>query len=528
MVQQCVLGLVSVGVVVSGAQGADAPEVGAPSDRTACENARTAVTILESGSLDERWDALDKEGSWLGAISAVTGDRWAACRDKIVADLIRLLRREPDDRVICRMLDVDLDSETPTLAGFLPEALRHASPNVRRRALDALAKTPDASALPGVEEVWQHETRPWLRAAALRALGAAGDTRFLDEFAAVARADDATLSHPAVAALGVLKDPRALLALEELSSNPDLDASELALDTMLQLGSTDAVDDALFRVAMKSPPEVSGIIVQRFEIRGPEALPWLRGLARARGDDASDPVAADVGQAIARLENIDNSNTEKMTFHCGGILVDPGRSVPLVRTQGDAWPLEKAYAATPPAGADTSRCWDAPGFVLLSDLHARVPNDELLQLADVYEWKGETWRAAMTPESMCWMPQVSLSPDKDSTDVETEPPPQRVQAVEIDLPAEELAGSATRRLIRFHIATIVDEDESVAALRIALDPSDRESTVNLARVRALADGRVALAIDEWLWENGKKWIADPEIGPSIPRRNPSYPALDDD
>jgi hypothetical protein len=519
MLARCVFSLLAAGIVV-GARGADTPVEGAPSDRAACENARAAVTILESGSFDERWAALDEERRWLGSISAVAGDRWAACRDKVVADLIRLLRREPDDRIVCRILDLDVDSEKPMLTGFLPDALRHTSPNVRRRALDALAKIPDASAIPEIEVVWQHETRPWLRAAALRALGSAGDTRFLDEFVRVAGGSDPTLSHPAVAALGVLRDPRALKALEELSSDRDLEASDLALETMLQLERTEAVNDALFRVAMKAPSDVGRLIVERFDTGDPEALPWLRGLARARGGDASDPVVADADTAIARIENTDDSNVDTVTFHCGGIVVDVGRSVPLVRTDGDAWPLEKAFAAMPPAGADTSRCWDAPGFVLLSDLHARVPRDESLELADVYEWRGETWRAVMTPERMCWMPAASLVHDDETPDVDSAPPPPRVLAVETDVPSEELAGAASRPLIRLGLATIFDDDDRVAALRIALDPAERETVLTLTRIRALADGQVARGIDRWLWEYGGAWDSDPEIGPFIRHSNP--------
>ena len=520
------LALLSAGLVVGGATPADEPASGEPSELAACESARTAVGVLATGSLDDRWKVLDDVEDWLGGLSAV-GEA-VPCRAAVVTDLLRLMRRESDDRIVCRILDGDQAGVDPILGAFLPDALRHTSPNVRRRALDALVEDPDASMIPAIEEIWRHERRPWLRAAALRALGAAAGPRSVDEFARAARGDDPTLARPAMAALAEIRDARALQALEDVASDPNSLSSDHAIDTLLELDKGDDVDDTLLRLAANATPYLAGRIADSVADRGPEAVPWLRSFLRARGNDATDQAVAGALESIARIENPESSNVQRVTLSCGIGAEKKTRAVPLIVTHDDSYPPDHAFFAALSGGAGSARCWDAPGLVAPWDLHTRVTGDAPLEPADVFEWNGEIWYAVIGPESICWMPGSALTPQYDSPDGDPEESPTARRIVEVDVPPEELAGAAPGRLVRLGLATVFDDDDRVAALRIALDPSVREGVLTLTRIRALADGRVALAIDRWLWEKARRWETDPEIGPSIPSRNPSDPPPDDD
>jgi hypothetical protein len=232
-----------------------------PEAREACERARAAVRVLTSGSFDERWTALDDAEEWIASLSALDGARWIGCRTSVVVALLGLLRREPDDRIVCRILDADGAAEAPELDAFLPDALRDRSPNVRRRALDALTRHANPATIPVIEAIWRDECRPWIRASAIRALAAAGDARFLEDFVVAARGDDPVLAPPALAALGILKSQRSLEALSAIASDPTADASNRALETLLGLVETEGADDALLQVAAQRILQRRGVVV---------------------------------------------------------------------------------------------------------------------------------------------------------------------------------------------------------------------------------------------------------------------------
>ena len=519
--------LVHAGVVLAVATRAGGAATSRPTDDPACENARSAIKVLEKGTFDERWKLADDAVNWIDGLYTNAEDERTSCREAGVVELVEVLRREPDDRIVCRILDADLDVDDAILRAFLPEALRHDSPNVKRRALEALVDKPDDSTIPAIEAIWRHETRPWLRAAALRALGASGDPRFLDEFARVAQSGNPALARLAVVALGANRNPRAAQALEELATHPETGVSDDALETLLRLEPTDAVDDTLLRLAANASPEMASRIVEAVASRGQDAIPLLKSLARARGNDETDPVVAGASKAVTSLEDLADSKSDTMTGHPGMTSLR-ARGVSVGRILDDGGAGEKTFAAAPPAGSATSRCWEGPGVVDPFSLLPRVPRGELLDVDDSFEWRGEIWYSVTNRDLFCWMPAASLTSEARSPDLGSGLPEEPARAFEVDVPAEDLAGPAARRLLRLRLASILDEDERVAALRIELDPEQREAVLALMRIRALADGQVALAIDQWLWENAKRWDADPEIGPVIPTRDPRYPALDDD
>lgn len=471
-----------------------------PPLQDACDEARRILDDLFVGSIAEVWTIVEAGGvPDFDAIGDDRNDRFASCRDLLIGKLTKLISRTDDDRVVARILgEIDF-GEAPLLAPIVQRAIRHPSPDVRRRMLRAVTSALDPLLAPEVEGRFEFEREPRTRRELIRALAATESRRFLAELRELARSDDAPLRHAALQAVLDLPDATSAPFLAEIATNPlDVD----------------------FEYAGRIVPALASWT----DVPGVDAVPALAAIANARARTGDDSLSEQAKAAILSLEDgEERTETVTVTTACGGS-GKAVRSLPLASVDGDELSDRPVMTVSPADGSETARCWDAPGFMWPDDIRPRVPAGVQLQVFDEFDWGGERWLASLSVEDICWIREADLAADAEERKARA-----AVAAYEFDLPIADLNSWSAGSLERRGWLRVLSIDEPVAALRLAMDTPTREGVAALIDIRrgTSAPGLLA-AIDRWLWLYASGWTGDDELGDAIPRRDPRWTTESED
>lgn len=485
-----------------------------------CDEARRILDDLAVGSIAEVWNIVEAAGlPDFDAIGDAGDDRFASCRDLLIEKLKRVVSRTDDDRVVARILDEIDFGQAPLLAPVVQRAVRHPSPDVRRRMLRAVTSAADPLLAPAVEARFELERDARTRRELIRALAATESRRFLAELRDLATSDDAPLRHAALQAVLDLPDATSAPFLAEIASSPldaDFEYAGRIVPALVSWNDVPGVDEALVRIGRDAPDQVAQGAITGLARRGLDAVSALAGIANSRERTGDDMLSEAAQAAILELQD-DGDGTETITIACGGS-GKPGRSLPLASVDGDELSDAPVMIVRPADGSETARCWDAPGFMWPDDIRPRVPAGAQLEVFDEFAWGGEHWLASLSVEDICWIRDADLAADAEKFGVRGD-----VAAYEFDLPITDLNSWAAGTLEHRGWLRLLSAEDPVAAVRLAMDTPTRERVAALIEIRRGTDapGLVA-AIDRWLWRYATAWTGDDELSDAIPRHDPRW------
>lgn len=462
-----------------------------------CDELMAALRTLASGTVPERWNLLDEPLPFLDELAGGwDDDALSPCADRATATLLRVLRAGPDDRIVARVMDGIDWSDADRLRPFLLEALSHPSPNIRRRAIAALAQSPDDAAVPLLQAIWRHEPRVWIRAEAARALARAGDGTFVDEFDRLAVDGDPLEADAALAAVIDLRDPRSVATLEAIAAGSDGESWLPAVSALVSWNDLPSAGDALLRLALSADTEIATRTIRKVAESGVADLEWLSRVRRLAETQRNPEVDELVSSLIDEIT--DGSESERITLSCGLSEGAAERSRPLV-TDLDGGPRRYGdFVVRPESGAASARCWDGPGYANPTDVLDRVRAGTSLVAADIYEWDEDIWYLALGRNVFCWMPAGVLASADDEPEAAPEQAGHDRAPWEFDTTRDELATHAMRRAERAGFATVFEEDGDVVGVRLFARLEDAGERRFVLDTRDAGDGRLKRAIEAWL------------------------------
>jgi len=504
--------------------------VEAENDRTRMQ---AALRILATGDPAARREVADEAAERFGVLLYDPDlDEVEAAR--VIASLRSLLRVERDDwvayQLLSRLADLGLDTLTPL---FL-DALKTASPNLRWRGARWFSSRIDPEALPGLDDAWRNEERPWVQADLMSALVRHGSREHSDDFMRLARGKDASLAGAAVRELGLIGDPRvipflatlartsrsstALLALDALKLWPD---SREALETLLEASRSPRPDfqrHAAWALESFTDPAASARL---FALASGHGDPKVRAAsmdALKRADSATlVPLTIDIlreaptpenaplhSAAIAVLSHLDDPSVlpflASLDFQSDAhrfieLLVlrrnlsrerEPGTAME-PQAPRDAKELDfdpegqgtEKLVLTPPPSALTIRCWMAPGVPGDPRNFPRLPAGVEAGVLDHFERGEESW--VQIQAGRCWVPASF-------TDASQSPPPlpgkketSMTIRREFDLPADEVESDVAQGLMDAGLLEVIEPGDEVMGVAVTVDPKDFDQVFLLAR-----------------------------------------------
>jgi hypothetical protein len=479
------------------------------SESVECDELLDALRTLTTGTFDERWTLLDEElphAQHLADDDALL----ARCRELALHKIFLILRGEPDERLVCRLMErLDWNDDGP-LHAYIRKALSDPSPNVRQRAAGAAASMPSDDLTVELRRLWKRESRPWVRSTIAVALGNARDDSQLKAFNTLIEQGDPIEGFGALSAVQSLRSSQSVPALKVAAGSPESVLQHFALSALLDWYDVPGTAQAIVELAVSSNEELATSVISAITTRRKDALVLLDRIQTRSDAEHHSAASKAASEAIERLTHPERFQT--ITLNCGST-VSAERGLPLVsRPEGDAWDFGR-FETRAQNGDVSVRCYDAPGYANHDHISPRVRTGEGLLTFDVFEWDGETWYAAFGPATACWLPASRLfASDEDSDDSDDD---EHASAIEFDLRIEELASEAVRRAIQSGYATLFDDDRNVTGVRLDAPGADRDRMLGILDTRDMADGEFGRAIDAWLVKNAGAWISDPELGSRI-------------
>jgi len=476
---------------------------------------------LADGSIGDVWEIVEAgDLPDFAAIGDVDNALFEACRDAVLGKLKKVLSRIDDDRIVARILDEIEFEDAPSLVPALQEALRHGSPEVRRRALRAVTHAEDPVLAAAVESRFELERDGRVRIELVRALAASGSRRFLPELRELARGDERPLRRAALEALLDLPDPASVLFLAEIASSPSNRDAAHAGSISLALSSwsdVPGIDAALAGIGRDGPEDEASQAITALEQRGDAALGALAAIANARERTGERTLVEQAQSAIARVQGEAEEDTISIKFSCG-FGGRASRGLPLA-SQGGVDPTGSSVMTVIPSdGSETARCWDAPGWMWPGEIRARVPAGAEVMIFDEFYWDDQRWVAGVAIDRVCWMREADLAADLAESEARAGAAPH-----EFDLSIAELHSWGVGRLERRGWLTVLSVEDTVATLRLRIEEPTRTEVSELIDIRRNTDapGLVA-AIDQWLWRHASGWSNDAELGGVIPKDDPRW------
>jgi hypothetical protein len=168
---------------------------------------------------------------------------------------------------------------------------------------------------------------------------------------------------------------------------------------------------------------------------------------------------------------------------------------------------------TPPPGARSIRCWEAPGVAGDHDEHPRLPAGTLVVITDYFERSDGIWVAVDgVGRDGCWTPLRVLS---DARQPPVATAADTLLTVEVDLPAQETALDAARILADRDLLRVFDPWDDVVGVALAIDPDDEEQVMTLARCRAFDASLLDRAILEVARPLALRYRGHEALGPLL-------------
>jgi HEAT repeat protein len=483
-----------------------------------------ALELLRSGLPEEKRLAVEEAYVWADTVDFDDESDKEAL--EAVESLRSILRGEPDDWIVSRLLQNLADNGGALLGPLYREALERGSANSQWRAIHWFSLHPDPRALPLLEDAWREEKRPWVRVDLMQALAVNGSTGIFDDLVENARDRDPDISLAAVKAIHWFGGEAALQALIRLSRDvpspagaeaaaalADWPESLEALEALLEATRSGETDIGLVSIAALGRFKTERASRRLVEIaeEGEEAMrsAALDSLAssppagfaellisiarRPFGSEAalSQLWALDDITVVPDLEAILPAADGEYRTAVEGLLRHlerdrapaPDDRLVLTSTCGGAFSSRKGpeYRVVPFGDLHTIRCWEFPGVAGLPEDFPRIPAGAPVYLQDHFEMEGASWVEVSGPEADdCWIPFAALVP----APAEPEPPDSDDDAAafrrEADIARGELRSKAAEVLWEAGILEVVDETEQVVGIVLSIDPLDRRA------VRALA------------------------------------------
>jgi HEAT repeat protein len=481
------------------------------------------MQVLVRGTIEDVWRALEtKQGPDLSALGDPEAETLQNCRPFLLAQLSRAVSRTDDVRIAARVVDAIDFADKPLLGPVLTAALAHGSSDVRRHAACAAATAEDPTLAPVVEERFMIETDAGVRRDLMRALEATKSRRLLPELRTIATSGDAESRSVALKVLASLPDVDSValfesVAMGQFDGEPGLAAQAVeALGLWRDIPGTNA---AIRAVGRFGPADAARAAIATLSDPDYGDVVGLAEIASAR-KTADDRSLSDQAQsAIGSLTSPERA--ERITLSCGGRITGiPVRQLPLALWETTGLDSIDDQYVTPASGGLSSRCWDAPGFMWLGEIRARIPSGTAVIVKDGFSWNGEDWRAVISPEQMCWVPKTELSEEEHGVSDEQ-------TALEFDVGTDDAQSWAARSLERGNWLTWLAADDAIVELRLDANRSDREAVGALVRIRRDSDSpAITLAIARWLFEHAQNFSEDKEWGAAIPNRDPRWSGED--
>jgi len=501
------------------------------------ENDRTrmqaALRILATGDPAARREVADEASERFGVL-LYDPDLDEEDAARVIASLRSLLRVERDDwvayQLLSRLAELGLDTLTPL---FL-DALKSASPNLRWCGARWFSSRIDPEALPGLDDAWRNEERPWVQADLMSALVRHGSREHSDDFMRLARGKDASLAGAAVRELALIGDPRvipflatlartsrsstALRALDALKLWPD---SREALETLLEASRSPRPDfqrHAAWALESFANPAAAARLIALASGHGDSKVRAAALDALKRADSATlVPLTIDIlreaptpenaplhSAAMGLLRHLDDPSVlpflASLDFQSDAhrfieLLVlrrnlsrerEPGTTMepqaPRDAKEFDFGPDEagtEKIVLTPPPSALTIRCWMAPGVPGEPRNFPRLPAGVEAGVLDHFERGEASWVQMET--GRCWVPAIftdaSHSPPPLSGKKETSMTIRR----EFDLPADEVESDVAQGLMDAGLLEVIEPGDEVMGVAVTVDPKDFDQVFLLAR-----------------------------------------------
>jgi hypothetical protein len=481
------------------------------------------MQVLARGTIEEVWRILETEQRPdFEALGDPTDETLQDCRAFLLAQLSRAVSRTDDDRIAARVVDEIDFADKPLFRSVLMAALAHGSADVRRHAACAAAEAEDPTLASTVEERFLIESDSGVRRDLMRALEATGSRRLLPELRAIATSGDADSRRVSLEVLVSLPDVDSVALLESIAmgrfeAEPGLAARAVeALGRWRDIPGTNA---AIRTVGRIGPADAASIAIATLGHPDYGDVVGLAGIASARETEDDHSLSEQAQSAIGSLTSLGQSEEIRVTSSCGAnSQVTPMRELPLELWDSMGLGSTDARYITPPSGARSSRCWDAPGLMWPGDIRARIPAGTSVSIEDGFSWNGDDWRVVISPEHVCWVPETELSDEWHEV-------PDGTTAFEFDVEMDDAQSWAARSLERGHWLTWLAVDDAIVELRLDADPSDREAVGMIMRIRRDSDSpAIALAIARWLFEHAQNFSEDEDLAEGIPHSDPRWPS----
>ena len=483
------------------------------------------MQVLARGSIEEVWGMLETgEGPSFEAIGDPNNDVLQSCRASLLTQLSRAVSRTDDVRIAARVVDEIQFDDEPLLRPVLIAALAHASADVRRHAACAAAEAEDPALASAVEERFLKEDDVAVRRDLMKALEATGSRRLLPELRAIATSGDADSRRVALDVLTSLPDVESVALLESVAMGRIDADSELTTQAVEALGrwrDIPGTNAAIRTIGRMGPADAASVAIATLSNPDYGDVAGLIEIASARETEDDRSLSEQAELAVESLTSPEPSGDFRITSACGGGGVGtPSRELPLALWDTAGLGSVDNRYITPASGAQSSRCWDAPGFMWPGDIRPRIPSGTTVIIKDRFSWNGERWFVVISPADICWVPESELSEKEyDVADAGT--------ALEFDVTMDDAQSWAARKLERSNWLTWLAADDAIVELGLNADPSDRGAVGALVRTRRDSDSpAIALAIGRWLFENARDFKGDKDLGDGIPHKDPRW-ASDD-
>jgi len=459
-----------------------------------CHHARETARMLSRGTIDEVWEVFGSGALDFGAVVDPSNALYDDCRDDVVARLVKSVSRTDDTRIPARVISgIKLDDDDAH-ERILRAALRHPSPDVRRRAARAIGASGIATLAPLIEERFEGEADEGVRRDFMSALGAVESRRYLREIQDAARWGDPATRRVAIRALLMLPDEASVPILEdEALASPD-DGSNHTVGIVLALMSWSEVPSArsaIYEIGRRGPARAAEEVIRQLSDPEHPDIEALSDIADARFAPEDRSLRDQALSSVFSLQHPD-SGTVTVSFSCGSSAAG-SRDLPLVSGSFDEFDGD-VRIVSPADGGETARCWDAPGYMWPGEIRPRLPIGANGWIMDAFSWEGERWLALAGVGGECWLPETDLTRD-DVPEVDD-------PALEIDLTAEETLSRSVGLLEREGFLTWIDSRGDLRTARVMADLAKEDVAAALVRIyRKTEPDRVRDALGEWLSEN---------------------------
>src|SRR5262245_48886426 len=201
----CVLALLAITM-----QAFAAPCAALVPDEHSWDRMEAALQNLEGDDAEVKRDIAEDGYSIFAILFDPPPGRDSQDVGRVIEDLRYWVRAEKDEWVSTTLLGSLELHDGEELEPLFLDALGSLSPNLRWAGVQWYTDCFNPEAREKLEAIWPSEDRPWVRLDLISALAFQASDRYIDDFLALARSDDAALAGEAIRALSALRDPRAM------------------------------------------------------------------------------------------------------------------------------------------------------------------------------------------------------------------------------------------------------------------------------------------------------------------------------